>query len=351
MIRSITSRHVLRFFLLLVVPLSLCWLALDQYAQGGRYVETDNAYVKAHIVSVSAETGGRVHKVLVKDQQQVRQGDLLFVLDPAPFQIALAKASAQLEMVRNELDTLRAEYRVAKAEASEAQERIQFLNLQLERSRRLRELGMIRADAYDEALHQRDAARARLSAIEERASRVLTALGGDMLLAADRHPKVLEAKAALDEAKLALERTEIRASQDGTISNLRLRPGENINRGAGLFSLIQPDKPWIEANFKETQLEKVRVGQTASLVADAYPDRSWSAKVLAIAPATGAQFAVLPPQNATGNWVKVVQRVPVMLEIDPGGESTSLRAGMTVTVRVDTGKARGMPDLFAWLSQ
>ena len=154
--------------------------------------------------------------------------------------------------------------------------------------------------------------------------------------------------AALDEAKLALDRTEIRASQDGTISNLRLRPGENINRGAALFSLIQPDKPWIEANFKETQLEKVRIGQPASLVADAFPDRQWAAKVLAIAPATGAQFAVLPPQNATGNWVKVVQRVPVILEIDPLQESTALRAGMTVTVRIDTGKARGMPGVLSW---
>ena len=348
MTEAVMSRKVLRFFLLLIVPLSLSWLALDQYAKGGRYIETDNAYVKAHIVSVSAEMGGRVEKVLVKDQQQVRQGDLLFVLDRAPFQIAFAKANAQLELVRNELDTLRAEYRVAKAEASEAQERIQFLNLQLERSRRLREVGMIRADAYDEALHQRDAAKARLSAIEERASRVLVALGGHVLLANERHPKILEAMAALDEAKLALDRTEIRASQDGTISNLRLRPGENINRGAALFSLIQPDKPWIEANFKETQLEKVRIGQPASLVADAFPDRQWPAKVLAIAPATGAQFAVLPPQNATGNWVKVVQRVPIILEIDPLQESTALRAGMTVTVRIDTGKARGMPDVLSW---
>lgn len=348
MTEAVMSRKALRFLLLLIVPFLLAWLALDQYAKGGRYIETDNAYVKAHIVSVSAEMGGRVEKVLVKDQQQVRQGDLLFVLDRAPFQIALAKANAQLELVRNELDTLRAEYRVAKAEASEAQERIQFLNLQLERSRRLREVGMIRADAYDEALHQRDAAKARLSAIEERASRVLVALGGDVLLATERHPKILEAKAALDEAKLALDRTEIRASQDGTISNLRLRPGENINRGAGLFSLIQPEKPWIEANFKETQLEKVRIGQPASLVADAFPDRQWPAKVLAIAPATGAQFAVLPPQNATGNWVKVVQRVPVILEIDPLQESTALRAGMTVTVRIDTGKARGMPDVLSW---
>ena len=338
-----------RTLLLAGVPLVAAAAGLYYYAEGGRHLETDNAYVKAHIIAVSAEVAGRVAEVAVRDNQPVGAGQLLFRIDAAPFEMALARANAQLANARTDVETLRAEYRVALAEATEADERIRFLGLQLERQRRLREQGMVREDAYDEARHNLEAARARRIALQERASRALAGLAGDPKLPAERHPRVLEARAALDSAALDLARTSVHAPAAGTVSNLKLQPGVNVARGVAAFSLIQAGTPWIEANFKETQLAGMRVGQPARVVADAYPGLEWRARVSAIAPATGAEFALLPPQNATGNWIKVVQRVPVIFALEPGeraaAEAPALRAGMTVSVSIDTGRSRGLPDL------
>jgi len=343
------GRVLARVLLLLGVPLLAAALALYYYAEGGRYLETENAYVKAHIIAVNAEVAGQVAQVLVRDNQPVTQGQLLFSIDAAPYQMAVARAGAQLENARTEVATLRAEHRVAQAEALEAEERIGFLEMQLERQRRLREKGMVREDAYDEARHSLAAARAHLAALQERSKRVLAALGGDPNLPAGRHPRVREAQVALDTAALDLARTKIHAPAAGTVSNLRLQAGEYLARGVAAFSLIQAGELWIEANFKETQLARLRVGQPARIVADAYPGVEWPALVGTIAPATGAEFALLPPQNASGNWVKVVQRVPVLLALksgaNKGGDGPELRAGMTVSVSVDTGHKRGLPDL------
>ena len=349
-----TGGKLARALLLLGVPLIVVAAALYVYAEGGRHLETDNAYVKAHIVAVSAEVAGRVAEVAVRDNQPVTQGQLLFRIDPIPFEMALARARAQLANARTDVETLRAEYRVALADAAEAEERIRFLGLQLERQRRLKEQGMVRDEAYDEARHNLETARAHLVALQERAARGLAGLGGDARLPAERHPRVMEARAAHDTAALELARTRILAPTAGTVSNLKLQPGMNVTRGVAVFSLIQSGEPWIEANFKETQLANMRVGQVARIVADAYPGTEWRARVSTIAPATGAEFALLPPQNATGNWIKVVQRVPVLLAIapgglEPGGQATAdrpaLRAGMTVSVSIDTGRSRGLPDL------
>ncbi len=337
---------LMRAILLLGVPLVIAALALYFYARGGRHLETDNAYVKAHIVAVSAEVAGRVAEVAVRDNQQVTQGQLLFRIDSVPFDTALARANAQLAAARTEVETLRADLRVAVADAAEAEERIRFLGVQLERQQRLKERGMVREEAYDEARHNLEAARARLVALRERAARVLASLGGDAKLPVERHPRVLEAQAALDTAALELARTRVTAPTAGTISNLKLQPGMNVTRGVAVFSLIQAGEPWVEANFKETQLAGMRVGQVARVVADAYPGVEWRARVSAIAPATGAEFALLPPQNATGNWIKVVQRVPVLFSIEPEApDRPALRAGMTVSVSIDTGRSRGLPDL------
>jgi membrane fusion protein (multidrug efflux system) len=350
----VSGRKLVRAVLLLGVPLAVAALALYFYAEGGRHLETDNAYVKAHIVPVSAEVAGRVAQVAVRDNQLVAQGQLLFRIDAAPFETAVARAEAQLANARTEVETMRADHRVSLAEAREAEERISFLGLQLDRQRRLRDKGMVREDAYDEARHNLEAARARLGALRERAARVLAGLGGDLKMPVDRHPRVLEARAALDTAALELARTSVLAPAAGTVSNLKLQPGVNVARGVAVFSLIQAGEPWIEANFKETQLAGMRVGQVARVAADAYPGVEWRARVSAIAPATGAEFALLPPQNATGNWIKVVQRVPVLFAIEPDGPEPSgkaaadrpaLRAGMTVSISIDTGRSRGLPDL------
>jgi membrane fusion protein (multidrug efflux system) len=342
-------RKLVRAVLLLGVPLAALAAGLYYYAEGGGRAETDNAYVKAHLIAVSAEVAGRVVEVAVADNQETQAGQLLFRIDPAPFEVAVARADAQLANVRTEVETLRAEHRVALAEAAEAEERIRFLGVQLERQRRLRERGMVREEVYDEARYNLDAARARLVSVRERVARVLAGLGGDPRLPSARHPRVLEAQAERDATALELARTRVHAPVTGTVSNLRLQPGEHVARGTPVFSLVQSGPRWIEANFKETQLTDMRVGQPARVVADAFPGVTWRARVSAIAPATGAEFALLPPQNATGNWVKVVQRVPVHLAIEQPDQAPELRAGMTVSVSVETGEKRGMPDLLGFL--
>jgi membrane fusion protein, multidrug efflux system len=342
-------RRLVRVLLLVGVPLAAVAAGLHYYAAGGSRVETDNAYVKAHIIAVTAEVTGRVIDVAVRDNEKVAAGQLLFRIDPAPFEVAMARADAQLANVRTEVETLRADHRVALAEAAEAEEQIRFLAVQLERQRRLKERGMVREEAYDEARHNLDAARAHLASVRERAARVLAGLAGDPKLPAARHPRVLEAQAARAAAALELERTRVHAPAAGTVSNLRLQAGEHVASGVPVFSLVQSGERWIEANFKETQLTHMRVGQAARVVADAFPGVEWQVRVSAIAPATGAEFALLPPQNATGNWVKVVQRVPVHFALEQAEEGSAgrptLRAGMTVSVSVDTGVKRGLPDL------
>ena len=339
----LAPRRLLRALLLVVVPVVAVFAGLYVYARGGREVETENAYVKQHNLAVSAEVSGRVAEVAVHDDQPVQAGTLLFRLDPTPFEIAVSKARAQMDVVRTDVQSLRAEYRGTLLDAASAEERIAFLARQLQRQELLKEKGMSRADVYDEAKHNLEEARSRLQNIHETTNRVLAGLLGDPQLPAERHPRFAEAKAAYDAATVDLAHTVVKAPAAGVVSNMKLQVGEHVEKGAAIFSLIQSGPVWVEANFKETQLTHMRPGQRAIVVADAYPDVEWPARVAAIAPATGAEFAVLPPQNATGNWVKVVQRLPVQLEVEQLPGQQLLRAGMTVTVTVDVGRERGLP--------
>lgn len=339
----IAVRRATRVVLLVVIPVLAVLIGLYIYARGGHDVSTENAYVKADIIAVSAEISGRVIEVAARDQQPVSSGTLLFRIDPVPFEIELARAQAQMDVVRTDVKSLRAEYRAVLLERTEARERIDFLARQLERQERLKERGMSRLDVYDEARHNLQVARVRLASVEERINRVLASLSGDPNLPFERMPHYAAAKAAYDEAAINLKRCEIRAPAGGVVSNMKLQPGEHVEKGTPIFSIIAGGPMWVEANFKETQLTYMRVGQKAQVIADAFPDKVLPAVVQAIAPATGAEFAILPPQNASGNWVKVVQRVPVKIEVDPAAGQSLLRAGMTVTVTVETGHSRGLP--------
>ncbi len=338
-----TGRTAVRWMLLVVVPLVAVVFGARMYAASGRFAETENAYVKADIIAVSAEVGGRVVEVGVQDNQPVAAGALLFRIDPAPFEIAVARARAQMDVIRTDVQSLKAELRAAQREAEEAQEQITFLGRQFERQERLRETGMTRGDTYDEARHNLELARRRLVSIRERATRVVANLAGDPDPPVERFPRYTEAKSALDAVLTDLERTTVRAPSPGVVSNMRLQVGEHLEKGTPTFSLISGKPVWIEANYKETQLTHMRVGQRATVAVDAYPDIEWPAVVASIAPTTGAEFAVLPPQNASGNWVKVVQRVPVRIEVEQPAGQPKLRAGMTVTVAVETGRSNGLP--------
>jgi membrane fusion protein, multidrug efflux system len=339
----IAAHWAIRVFFIGVVPIALALTGLYIYAHGGERVETENAYVKTDIIAVSSELDARVFNVEVEDNQYVEKGALLFGMEHGGFDVAQQRALAQMDMVRTDVQLLKGEYRATRLEKRVALQQIAYLEKQLARQITLQEHGMGRADQLDEAQHNLDVAKVRLASVEERISRALAGLLGNPTLPPERHPRFLEAKAAFDEAGLGLKDSNVYAPASGVISNMRLQAGEYVNKGEPVFSIIVSDSVWVEANFKETQLTWMREGQRAYVVADAYPDIEWPSVVVAIAPATGAEFAVLPPQNATGNWVKVVQRIPVRFKVEQLAGMPPLRAGMTVTVGVDTGVSRGLP--------
>ena len=332
------NRRLLRAVLFTLGPVVVLATGGYFYAVSGRYVATENAYVKFDIIEVSADVSGRAVEVAVGDNQRVRRGDLLFRIDPEPFAIELARAEAEMAAVRNEVASLRAGYRQAALELKEAMESISFLQREFGRQKRLRAKGVASASKYDEAQYKLITARQRVEAVRERGNTILAELGGDIDASPDTHPLYLQVVATRDRARLDLEDTTVRASADGVVSNVRLQAGEHVEAAAPIFTLIRGSDPWIEVNLKETQLTYVRVGQPATLVLSTYPDIVWHARVESISPATGAEYALLPPQNATGNWVKVVQRIPVRLDIEQQPGRPPLRAGMTAEVSIDTGR-------------
>ena len=339
------GRRAIRLVLLVLVPLLAAVAGLFIYLSGGRWIVTENAYVKNDIVQVSPVVAGRVVEVAVEDHVRVDAGQLLFSIDPAPFRIALAEAEAEMATVAYRLEALRAEYRGARVDLAEAEERARFLERQAERARNLELRGAGTSVRMEEAQHQLAMARDRVASIRERMRQVLASLGGELDIPAERHPMYLEARARRDRAAYDLDRTSVRAPAAGTVINMRLQAGEYVDAGRAVFSIVVAERPWVEANLKETELTHVRVGQPAVVVADAYPGREVRAVVESISPATGAEFAVLPPQNATGNWIKVVQRLPVRLRLVEPPQDPPFRAGMTVEVRIDTGRQRQLSSL------
>jgi membrane fusion protein (multidrug efflux system) len=340
--------RLLRPILLIAVPAAAIAGAMLWYLWGGRYIGTENAYVKADIVHVVAEVSGRVVEVGVKDHGQVRPGDLLVRIDSEPYQLALDKAEAELEQTHARVEAMRAEYQEAMAERREAEDRVAFFDAQRDRQKLLADKGVGKAFQFEEADSNADAARARVTVARQKINRVLAQLGGNPKMETAAHPLVREKVAVRDRAKLDLDRTIVRAPVGGLAVNVKLLPGEHVRATTPLFALISDALPWVEANFKETELTYVRPGQSASVVLDIYPDVTWQAEVESISPATGAEFALLPPQNASGNWVKVVQRLPVRLKLKPadGSEPLPLRAGMTASVKVDTERERRLSTLF-----
>ena len=330
----------LRFLLLFLLPSAATLTGAYLYAVGGRYVSTDNAYVRADVIAVSAEIDGRIAQVLVDDNQYVMAGEVLFEIDPEPFRIDLAAATAELAMVGQEIDSLRAQYRESEADIRAAKERIRYLLLEYERQQELSSKGAGSRARFEAAEHGLETARQRADALRQRRLKVIANLGGDPNIALERHPLYLRAQSMRDRAALDLGRTLVYASVSGFLGNVTIEVGEQVEAGETLFPLVATGDPWVEANLKEVDLTHVKVGQAAHIEIDSYPDHLWQASVESISPATGAEFALLPAQNATGNWVKVVQRVPVKLRLKLPPGMPSLRAGMTATVEIDTGHER-----------
>ena len=338
------GRFVLRAVLLVVAPLAAAAVGLYLYAESGRYVTTENAYIKSNVVAISSDVSGRVEWVGVDDHALVRKGQILFRLDQQPFRIALDRSEAQLDLVRTQVENLRTDYHEAVARVAAEEERVTFLARQLSRQKTLKERKLGSEQAYDVAAHDLSLAERQVRVLRQRVQRALQSLGGDPEMEVEAHARYLRARAERDRAAIAFADTSIEAPIDGITSNMKLQAGEYVEEGEAVFTIVEHGRIWVEANLKETQLTHVLEGQSASVTVDAYPGVEWSATVDAIAPATGAEFSVLPPQNATGNWVKVVQRIPVLLDVEqpPGGDP--LRAGMTVAVSIDTERERAMPE-------
>ncbi|UYN94678.1 MAG: HlyD family secretion protein [Enhydrobacter sp.] len=331
-----------RLVLLVVVPVVAVVGGVWWWLSGGRHVSTENAYVKAHIVQIAPEVSGQVRRVLVHDHQTVQAGEQLLTIEPRPFRLALDSIEAELDAARTQVETLRATWREATAELADAEARAVYFRRQYERQQELATKGIASASKLEEVQNEARAAADRVTSVREKQRRVLTALNGNPDLAAEDHPLVREKIAARERAALDLSRTSIRAPVDGIVVNMRLQRGEQVRAATPLFALVVTSRPWIEANFKETDLTHVRVGQKARVVLDGYPDTVWEALVESVSPATGAEFAILPPQNASGNWVKVVQRLPVRLRLLPHVGEPPLRAGMTASVSIDTERERSL---------
>ena len=333
----------LRLALLVAGPLVVLLAAGYFYATGGRYVETDDAFVKADKTTVSTDVAGRVVQVLVKENSVVKVDQPLFRLDDEPYRLALARAEANVGNVRNNIEMLRASYTEKQVAIKQAQDTVDYASRDYARNLDLRKQGVVAESKFDDSRHGLDMAQRQVAIIQQQLASILAQLGGDPNLAVDRYPQLLQAQAERDQAALDLRHCVIVAPANGIVSNVSVQPGDYLKIGNPVFSLVLSDQPYVEANFKETELTHVHVGQSATLSVDTYPDRTWKVSVASISPATGSEFSLLPPQNASGNWVKVVQRIPVRFAILRRPGDPALRAGMSVTVEVDTGYQRPLP--------
>ncbi len=339
-----TRRSLLRPVLLVTGPLAVLLGAGYAYLNGGRYVSTDNAYVHASVTPVAAEVSGPISDVRVTDNQPVEAGAILFAIDRRPYEIALRDADAALDRARGDAAALKASYRQKAEEIVLAMHDRAFAEREWQRQQSLAARNVVSRSKLDGVRHDFDVAAQRVAVLRQDLARIAADLRGDPDLPVDQHPEVRQMLARRDRARLDLERTVVRAPISGRVS-VAPSLGEYVAAGQPVLSVVSSDQLWVEANFKETELTHMRAGQAARIEVDTYPGVSWTGSVDSIAQATGAVFSVLPAQNASGNWVKVVQRIPVRIGLNTGSPRPVLRAGMSVEVDVDTGHRRSLGGL------
>jgi membrane fusion protein, multidrug efflux system len=351
-IPRLTKRQLARRVLLPLGPIVLVAVALAMWLAGGRYVSTDNAYVRADKVAVSADVGGPVVEIAVKDNQRVAAGDLLFRIDDEPYRIALAATEAQLASVGNDISALQATYRQRLAEIRQGEADIAWYEREFKRQNDLAQRNVASQAKLDEARHNLEAARQRIAGLRQDAQAALAKLGGDADKPVEEQAAYRRALADVEKAQRDLRRTRVAAPIGGIVTRVEaLQVGSYLAPGQPAFALVAVDNAWVEANPKETDLTHVKAGDPATITVDAYPGRQWTGHVASLSPGTGAEFAVLPAQNASGNWVKVVQRVPVRINLSPVEGAPTLRAGMSVEAQIDTGNSRSLGELLHTLGR
>jgi membrane fusion protein, multidrug efflux system len=332
-----TRLQRLRQPLMLLAPIVLLGIGAYFFFSSGRYQSTDDAYTQAATVSISSNVAGRVREIDVRDNEIVKRGATLFRLDDAPFRIAVSDAKARLASTQMQVASLKSTYRQRQVELRMAQDTERFAQQQKDRQSRLLSSGIASQTQFDQASHALDAARQEVASDQQQIAVALANLNGNPDIAPEQHPLVEQAQAALDRAELELSYTVIAAPADGIVAKVeQLQVGDYIAASTPVFALVSIRDVWIEANFKEVQLAHMRPGNVATVKIDRFPDRRFSGVVTSVSPSTGSQFSLLPPENATGNWVKVVQRVPVRLQLTDTDPSFLLQAGLSADVTVDT---------------
>jgi membrane fusion protein (multidrug efflux system) len=330
-------RRLARLALLGSVPLLLIGGATAYYIANDHYVSTDNAYVQQDKVSISAEVGGRIIDVAVHENDVVNAGDLLFRIDPAPYRIAIEQADAAIAAAQVRVSSLQTEYQTTGVDIESAREDVAFYEKEYQRQSALMQAGFTTRARLQAAEHALSDARSRVASAQANATKARAALATGSA-APGINPAIKAGQAQREQALLNLSRTEVRAPVSGVVSQAdRLQLGQMMVQGLPGVTIVASSRSWIEANFKETDLAHMRVGQPAEITFDAYPELKVRGKVSSIGAGTGSEFSVLPAQNANGNWVKVTQRVPVRIAITDKPKRAMI-AGLSAHVRVDTDK-------------
>jgi len=341
-------RRLVRSTLLVLGPLVVIVGAVYVYLTTGRFVSTDNAYVKSDVGIVSAQISGPIVEVAVRENQAVAQGDMLFKVDDEPFRTKLQQVDAELGAVRDYVEGIRASYRQKLSQLELDKTNAVYQKRDFERLQALAAKQLASQQAVDDARQKSDVANQTVIVSERALDQIRAQLGGDADKPLTEQAAYLALKAMRDTAVLDLERTVVRAKLDGIASKVPV-VGQYVAPGTPIMSVVSNQEKWIEANFKETDLTHVIVGQPVTIKLDTYPDREWRGRVQSISQATGAEFSVLPAQNATGNWVKVTQRIPLRISIDMRAGDPELRVGMSADVSIDTGYERPAPGFLTML--
>jgi membrane fusion protein (multidrug efflux system) len=345
-----SRRRWVRWALFALLPLALIAGAY-WYVSGGQVMSTDDAYVEADKVGISTDVSGIVKEIEVSNNQEVAAGQTLFSMDDLPFRLALERAEAQVGNVRNDLNALKANYGDMEAQIKQAQYDVEYYDREFHRQQDLASKSIASQQTFDTARRNFQNAQQKLASLNQQLAAIAANLNGDPGIPVERHPRYRDAVAQRDEAARQLDHTVVKAPFAGIVTNVpAIAPGKYLQASMTAFYLVATDHLWVDSNPKETELTYVRPGQGVTVTVDTYPDAEWHGTIESISPAAAQEFSLLPAQNTSGNWVKVVQRIPMRVRVDTSDKNLPpLRAGMSVEVDVDTGHTRGLPHFLAAL--